>query len=421
MLFSDFSSFVSFQGAGVMRSMSAALCICVFLGSCLAEGLSAEGPQFPYKAHIAVDEAYIRSGPGSTFYPTDKLAKGAEVEVYRHDSGGWCAIRPPQGSYTWVDARFVQPQKDRLGVITQQGVAARVGTRFSDLRDVIHIRLDQGEPVEIIENNYRDETGSVWCKIAPPSGEFRWVAAKDLDTEQPRERPRRQDAVGDGFVAKGTSGKDISARPMAEPGDRVRPNESAAGVEKLSPQEHKAELDHIELALSMMIVEEPTVWSFDSLRARADALLDRADSAVQRGQVRLLLGKIDRFEDIKNRYSALTAQRNETKGSDRFLGRLGRTMREAREYVDTQSDQYDGQGVLQPVRSDKPGDPQYALVDSGGKVRYYVSPAPGVNLYSYVGRPIGVTGTRGYMTDQKVQYIMARHVIPLTAGGPMLR
>ena len=49
---------------------------------------------FPYKAFIAADEVYVRSGPGQNYYPTDKLAKGQEVEVYRHDPGGWCAIKP---------------------------------------------------------------------------------------------------------------------------------------------------------------------------------------------------------------------------------------------------------------------------------------------------------------------------------------
>ena len=41
----------------------------------------------------------------------NKLKRGAEVEVYRHDPGGWCAIRPVEGSFSWVSARYVKPAR----------------------------------------------------------------------------------------------------------------------------------------------------------------------------------------------------------------------------------------------------------------------------------------------------------------------
>ena len=44
------------------------------------------------------------SGPGKNYYPTDKLHKGEKVEIYRHDPGGWCAIKPPRQSFSWVSA-----------------------------------------------------------------------------------------------------------------------------------------------------------------------------------------------------------------------------------------------------------------------------------------------------------------------------
>jgi len=401
-----------------MRCMTAALGLFVLVGIG-ASWLSAEETQFPYKAYVTADEVYVRSGPGRNYYPTDKLTKGAEVEVYRHDPGGWCAIRPPKGSFTWVSGRYLQPQKKDLGVITQQGVSARVGSAFSDIRDVIQVRLDKGEPVEILEAvQVGVGQSQIWYKISPPSGEFRWVSAKYIDPDYPHNGLRKTGAAGD--AAKDAGGQngseDASTRDAVVPFGRL-----ATGPRGISPQEYQAELDRCALTLSMMVVEEPTVWSFETLRPRVESLLDHAQTAVERGQARLLLSKIARFEDIKLRYQAVIAMREETEQSGRFFSSLRRTMREAREYVDTQSGEYDGQGVLQRVRSEKPGDPRYALLDERGRVRYYVSPAPGVNLHNYVGQPIGVTGTRGYLTDQKVQYIMARHVTPLEGGGTVVR
>ena len=57
-------------------------------------------------------------------------------------------------------------------------------------------------------------------------------------------------------------------------------------------------------------------------------------------------------------------------------------------------------------------------MDKSGDVRYYVTAAPGVNLNNYVGRQVGVTGTRGYMPEQQhTVHIMARHITPLEGSA----
>jgi hypothetical protein len=71
---------------------------------------------------------------------------------------------------------------------------------------------------------------------------------------------------------------------------------------------------------------------------------------------------------------------------------------------------FDAAGQLIRVPNPKPGGPHYAILDANGNMRCYVSPAPGVNLRSYVGRLIGVTGIRGYIPDERATHIMARHV-----------
>ena len=86
-----------------MRLLIAAMACCWVLLPCSAGA----APAFPYKTFVAADDVYVRSGPGQNYYPTDKLKRGDEVEVYRHDPGGWCAIRPVPGSFAWVSGRFL--------------------------------------------------------------------------------------------------------------------------------------------------------------------------------------------------------------------------------------------------------------------------------------------------------------------------
>ena len=66
-------------------------------------------------------------------------------------------------------------KKDHLATVNAERVAARVGSKFSDMRDVIQVRLQKGETVEILDRVTTTEPQgekTVWCKISPPSGEF---------------------------------------------------------------------------------------------------------------------------------------------------------------------------------------------------------------------------------------------------------
>ena len=138
-----------------MRLLVAAL-LC---GPLLLSSPASGDPTFPYRTVVAADDVYVRSGPGQNYYPTDKLKRGAEVEVYRHDPGGWCAIRPVDGSFTWVSSRFLKPTEDNLAVVTEEGVQARVGSQFSDIRDVVQVRLQKGEVVELLDRPPRAGAG----------------------------------------------------------------------------------------------------------------------------------------------------------------------------------------------------------------------------------------------------------------------
>ena len=131
-----------------------------------------------YRATVQTDEAFVVAGPGADFYPTAKLHRGDEVEVYRQESGGWCAIRPPQGSFSYVNALNLTTTGPRVATVTGDRVPARVGSSLGEQRDAIHVYLKQGETVELLDTIRDPASGETWCKIAPPAGEFRWIHSK---------------------------------------------------------------------------------------------------------------------------------------------------------------------------------------------------------------------------------------------------
>ncbi|REK27010.1 MAG: SH3 domain-containing protein [Planctomycetota bacterium] len=137
---------------------------------------------FPYKALINGSDVYVRSGPGKNYYPTDKLQRGTEVEVYRHDPGGWCAIRPPLDSFSWIKGEHLRLGADSIAEVTTDKAVAYVGSRFRDVHDVHQVKLDRGELVEVVGEKRFAEAGErvaqTWYKVSPPAGEFRWVYGK---------------------------------------------------------------------------------------------------------------------------------------------------------------------------------------------------------------------------------------------------
>lgn len=142
---------------------------------------------FPYTAYVVADDAYVRSGPGSQYYPTEQLPFGTPVEVYRHDPGGWYAVRPTAEAFSWVSSRYVKVETDTQGVIVADRVVARVGSAFSDVRDVIQIYLDRGETIELLGAKQfgSGDAAQIWYRIAPPAGEFRWIAGQHVSREPP--------------------------------------------------------------------------------------------------------------------------------------------------------------------------------------------------------------------------------------------
>jgi len=395
------------------------------LGGLLAADFALAQQTFPYKAYVAADDVYVRSGPGDDYYPTDKLPAGTVVEVYRHDPGGWYAIKPPEGSFAWVSRRYLKPAGDALAEVTGTRVAARVGSRFSTIRDVVQVRLDEGELVELIEPDQcalpGGESSDHWVKVAPPSGEFRWIHGRHVDVNYPASGIRRAPAEESPLYqaalperrARQAARREAARRSSTE-ADLVAVPAEALPRRSFGAQDGSFErrVEAVEVELATMMAEEPTVWTFDRLRPEAESLLDEATTAVERGRVQVLLGKLDRLADIRQRRDSIDTLLASRQRLDERLARLDASAREP-------EGRFDGRGRLARVVSPKPGAPRYALVDTSGKVQCYVTPAPGVNLRHYEDRWVGVNGTRGYVLEQQAPHIMAQHVSVL--GDPTLR
>lgn len=158
---------------------------------CLALALFVTGSArgevtFPYVAYVNVPQTFARGGPGQQYYPTQQLTQGHAVEVFRHDSEGWCAVRPPEGSFCWIAAHEIHRLDQQTAEIAVENAITRVGSAVSPARSAVQVMLHRDERIQILPAAANDDPR--WVRILPPAGEFRWVAAGSLSRTPPLEK-----------------------------------------------------------------------------------------------------------------------------------------------------------------------------------------------------------------------------------------
>lgn len=459
------------------RAYSRIFCSCAAaIGATFALATATLAQQFPYEARVVVPAASIQSGPGDEFYPTDTLPEGAVVEIYHHSADGWCAIRPPENSFSWVYAGHLQKLDSTVAEVNKDDVASRIGSRLNDNRNAVQVRLKRGEVVQMIGGE--TIAGQTWCKIAPPAGEFRWIHSSNIRPTQPQSTSTATSEIvtvaasTDDFNASQvvTADAEQAVSPVAPVAEQETPvgeddwrasTDPAATERDSSPSpvassatsppiaplqpaaslaagELDRQLAELELRLSRAVTGPPQLWNIDVLRREAEPLLAHAQTAAERESVNVTLSKLDRFAAIERRYESRagnvigpvstmatgavptmngTAVGPGAPPTPLLPSPVGNSNVASATTVNGMS--YDAAGILRPVVSKRPGAPQFALVDEQGRVLSFVSAAPDVNLQPYIGHRVAVAGNRGFIPEFQRAHVTAGRVTPLTA--PILR
>jgi hypothetical protein len=130
---------------------------------------------------VTVPQAQVWCGPSTSdgLYPTNVLRQGDRVQVERELESGWLVIRPPAGSFSWINNRFVQYISSKYAnyVVTYDGhdVPVLIGSSLkTDRPSKIGVKLPRGAQVRVIGRGMTDEEGT-WLPIDPPEGEVRYL------------------------------------------------------------------------------------------------------------------------------------------------------------------------------------------------------------------------------------------------------
>lgn len=421
--------------------------------------LDAQVRSFPYEATITQNETYVRSGPGTRYYPTTRLAQGTRITVHRHDPGGWYMISPPAGSFSWIRAEYVQSADGRSGVVNDNQIVVRVGTEFGDTRDVEQKRLAKGDRVDILgEQTFATEQGPIrMFKIAPPRGEYRWVPGQfvvpvdavakadhdrspfnipaDLKPEiaKPKVQPDPFDEP-ERAVSNNASEGNRTTTATVKPGDAIARNEPQANAGEVE------QLHSLDLEFRRIVRLETAQWDFRSLEDGYRQLQLNASTPEFESQLSQRFAALSKYQKIKDQYDDFVRLTQETAERDaRLIGlppgaappvmsrsAAPRTVNPPAAAPQPQNvrrapaqpspppqQKFDGAGIIQRSAVAVPGYPAHVLLAPNGQILAYLQPTADMDLNRYLGQPMGVIGTRTYRTDLQSDFIEVRGLVPV--------
>ena len=242
-----------------------------------------------------------------------------------------------------------------------------------------------------------------------------------------------QNVVGSAVNTAGYEQSDLQSE-LAAPADTREPDTKAAvnwyglndGVPSNLPNNHSsalptsittmnvvtstADVGELQLALNNAVSASNGPWNLTPLAERARYLIEHGPTAIDRGQARLLLERIEAFQNVSARSQQVAGaplQNSPVQSTSYNAGTQNLSLPNSPQ---TAPANYDATGWLVPVHAAGPDQPTHALTNDTGDVIAYVSPIAGLNLDRYRNQAVGINGLRGYLPQLQAAHIQAQRV-----------
>jgi hypothetical protein len=383
----------------------------------------------PYQATIKVPEAEVRSGHGSDskLYATNRLRFGERVEVTKDLGDGWLEIMPPRRSFSWINARMVEPVSGNVYVVKgERGerVPVLYGSELREAKPTVEAtRVPVGSQVVRIGKRQTADDG-VWLPIEPPPTERRYVLAVAVvpPGTQPKTSPKEDSdtplppsAKWDGTgqrLTKTTLPTDAAGVPPL-PGSDTGSSTTISDAQRAEQAGDFGTASKMweELAKSYAKTNNDMAMNCHShalwLRDRISSVANT--NTASQNPARRLVPTPTAAYGASNRCQPTATPCGNTGGWRSYSPEASPGVR--RETSPPPSAR--NVGLLKRAGWNLDNQTTYRLESSDGRTPLYVLPQSGVNLEPFVDRNVEVEGPVEYRTGARANCMMAKTVKPL--------
>ena len=340
--------------------------LAVVLGT-LAMATSVRAQGYPADMTITVPEVEVRSGPTKEYYPTGKLRFGDRVLVLREskDQPGWLAIRPPQGSFSWINAKAIKQIDARTGVVeSDAGAMLRPGSSIANKEpNMESVKVPLGSIVTILDKGVTADSNT-WLPIQPWPTEVRYIPG---DAVQARQFAGNNSANINGPAT-------FTSNPWITQADQAF---QAGNVEK-AKQLYKE-------AAERTSDNTQKIYCYNRLASLSQSPWNAGQSP----------GHPSQMNQGQAWQVGQTASFTQNNGAAQKL---------------TYPPQWSQVGILRRAAFDKDGQQTYVLEGDRGQVLLYVTCLPGETLRDHIGRRVALYGSITYRSDD---YLRTHFLTPI--------
>lgn len=329
---------------------------------------AAANPSPPYAGVVNADAVYVRCGPGLYYYPLLTVSRGTSV-IVEGEKRGWLAIRPPEGVYGLVRKSDLEVSPDgATATITAPSARVYASSASAKRKWCVMATLEEGDTVVLV-----GPAEGEMLRIIPPEGACAYIAGQYVTP------------TGGAVTPPGTDVEVTPPKPDSLTQD-LKEADAALAEETKKPI---LERDYESVLARYADVAENTEKAFlknaaGRRMAHVEALIEQREE--YRSTVALATRLEERLTEIRAKRAEQTAEAERRRAMQRPA--------------------FQATGVVDHIRSLEGVDYpiKHKLVDRQGRP-VVVLKSEIYNLGQYVGKAVGVRGTKTYVPEWKMYLV----------------
>ncbi|MEO6811746.1 MAG: hypothetical protein ABI353_21765 [Isosphaeraceae bacterium] len=357
-------------------------------------------------AEVMAARLEVFGGPTDAALPTGWLKRGGLVAVVGEEPGGWIAIVPPRGSFSWIADDAIQADGRGQGRVVANNTPVRPGSNGARMPGSPQTRLRPGDRVVLLDRpklvlRQKGEPRT-YLAIEPTIEEVRYVRAEGLG-------PIRTEGVRT-VADSGLSPPIRQASSATEPEVSISREFADAGPildESGLPVSLANRLAQIEQDHRAILRQPVETWRLGTIRQSYETLLKETTDSAAQAALRARLDRVNQQDAVAKTSATLEDVLGRSRSRDVELAEaqaqtLPANRRQARSH--------DAEGLLQISSKQADGQRVFALIAESGETTAYLRLPTGLAPEPYLTKRIGVRGIVRYDETLRARVITVREL-----------